>query len=162
MGILNKIIKKEKKEEEGLANKADGKSGNHKNAKKKSVEKTGIKTELEKMKNGKKSDTKAKKISTEKLPVHYFEMIRGPHISEKAFNLTSENKYVFKVSDSSNKSEIKKAIEGFYGVVATKVNIITVPSKPKRFRGVPGVKSGYRKAVVTLAKGNSIDIMKEM
>ena len=148
MSILDKL--KKKKDDE-------------KDVKDDKKEKKEAKKEVDKKKKGKLSgkSEKAKKVSREKMPVHYFELIKKPHISEKALRFNSEDKYVFVVSPSSNKSEIKKAVASLYGVVVKSVNITKVPSKPKKFKGMPGMKSGYKKAVVTLAKGNKIDVMKE-
>jgi large subunit ribosomal protein L23 len=165
MGILDKIIKKGGKSEDSNSKKEDSKK------EKTIVEKEAaenIKSKKKKLKidKGRKEKTtlitsRAKKIVKEKIPVHYFDIIKKPHISEKAFNLADKNKYVFRVLDSSNKSEIKKAIESLYGVSVVSVNIIKVPRKRKRFRGIPGIKSGYKKAIATLAKGDSIKVIEE-
>ena len=172
MSIFNKIIKKPKDEEKESEDKIVKKSEEEKQEIEKAVEKkeeskkTG-KQEAKKKDSKKdnkekaKAVSKAKKVVKEKIPVHHFEIIRKPHVSEKAFNLESEGKYVFVVSPSANKVEIKKAIQNLYGVVVKSVNIVKVPSKPKRFKGVPGIKSGYKKAVITLVKGSKIDVMKE-
>jgi len=140
MGILDKIIKKDKED--------------------KPLEKD-VKPEKVAKKQKKETASKVKKISKDKMPNRYFDLIRKPHISEKTFNLSKESQYVFIVSDRSNKSEIKKAVESLYGVSVVSVNVISVPSKPKMSKGKPSVKSGYRKAIVKLAKGHSIDVMKE-
>jgi len=147
MSILDKIRKKDDK----------------KDIKQEIKEEKEVKKETKETKKSKSSGktVKAKKVSKEKMPVHYFELIKKPHISEKALRFNAEDKYVFVVSPSSNKSEIKKAIASLYGVVVKSVNITKVPSKPKKFKGIPGIKSGYKKAIVTLAKGNKIDVMKE-
>ena len=151
MSILNKIIKKPKDKDEKEKNEAVDES----KAKKREVEKKKV------SKKKTKAVSKIKKVSREKIPVHHFEIIRKPHVSEKAFNLESESKYVFVISPSANKIEVRKAVQNLYGVVVKSVNIVKVPSKPKRFKGVPGIKSGYKKAVITLAKGSKIDVMKE-
>lgn len=150
MSILDKI-KKKKDDEKDVKDVKEGKMVKE------------VKKETKEKKKSKSSGKtiKAKKVSREKMPVHYFELIKKPHISEKALTFNSENKYVFVIAQSANKSEVKKAIASLYGVVVKSVNIIKVPSKPKRFKGVPGIKSGYKKAIVTLAKGNKIDVMKE-
>lgn len=140
MGILDKIIKKDKED--------------------KPLEKD-VKSGKDVKKQKKETAPKVKKVSKDKIPNSYFDLIRKPHISEKTFNLSKESQYVFIVSDRSNKSEIKKAIESLYGVPVVSVNVISVPSKPKMFKGKSSVKSGYRKAIVKLAKGHSIDVMKE-
>lgn len=140
MSILDKIIKKDKEKESSEKDIKPIKSV--KRQKKEAVPKT-------------------KKVSKDKIPNGYFDLIRRPHISEKTFNLSKEGQYVFIVSDGANKSEIKKAVENLYGVSVVSVNIVSVPSKPKMSKGKPSVRSGYRKAIVKLAKGQNIDVMKE-
>ena len=152
MSILDKITKK-KNDKEDIKGKQEKKVVDKKTDKKEIIEK-------KKSKSSGKS-VKAKKVSKEKIPIHYFELIKKPHISEKALRFNSENKYVFVISQLANKSEVKKAIASLYGVVVKSVNIVKVPSKPKKFKGVPGIKNGYKKAIITLAEGNKIDIMKE-
>ncbi len=161
MSILDKIIKK--KDDDDKKDIKDGKKGIEKTEKDAKQDKKEIKKEVDKKKKGKSSgkSVKAKKVSKEKMPVHYFELIKKPHISEKALRFNSEDKYVFVIAQAANKSEVKKAVASLYGVVVKSVNITKVPSKPKKFKGVLGVKSGYKKAIVTLAKGNKIDVMKE-
>lgn len=100
-----------------------------------------------------------KKTGLKETPVHYFSIITHPHISEKAFDINAQGQYVFVVSDNANKTEIKKAIESFYKVKVSSVNIVSVPGKPKRYRGRVVIKSGFKKAVVTLKKGSTIDVM---
>ena len=155
MSILNKIIKKKDEKKD--------KAVSEETEKKKVVNKKTVKKETKDNKKDKSSVKvkKNKKISKDKIPNHYFDLVKKPHISEKTFNLSNENQYVFVVSDSANKSEIKKAIGGLYGVSVVSVNVISVPSKPKKFKGRQGVKSGYKKAIVKLAKGSTIDLMKE-
>lgn len=137
MSILNKIIKE--KEEDG---KVTGDGSKTKTAR---VKEPAVKKE--------------KKSGPKVTPIHYFNIITRPHISEKAFDINERGQYVFVVSDEANKSEIAKAIENFYKVVVSSVNIVRVPNKPKRYKGVMGVKSGYKKAIVTLKKGSKIDVM---
>jgi large subunit ribosomal protein L23 len=155
MSILDKITKKKD-------DKKDVKEKEEKKVIDKKTDEKEVKRVIEK-KKGKSSgkSVKAKKVSKEKMPIHYFELIKKPHISEKALTFNSVNKYVFVVSRSANKSEIKKAIASLYGVVVKSVNTIKAPSKPKKFKGIPGIKSGYKKAIITLEKGNKIDVMKE-
>ena len=150
MNILDKIRKKDDKKD-------------IKQDKQEIKEEKEVKKETKETKKSKSSGktVKAKKVSKEKMPVHYFELIKKPHISEKALRFNSENKYVFVISQSANKSEIKKAVASLYGVVVKSVNTTKVPSKPKKFKGVSGIKSGYKKAIITLEKGNKIDVMKE-
>ncbi|MCK4799942.1 50S ribosomal protein L23 [Candidatus Parcubacteria bacterium] len=155
MSILNKIIKKKDEKEDKTVSEGT--------KEKKVVNKKTVEKETKTNKKNKSSVKikKNKKVSKDKIPNHYFDLVKKPHISEKTFNLSNENQYVFVVSDSANKSEIKKAIGSLYGVSVVSVNVISVPSKPKRFKGRQGIKSGYKKAIVKLAKGNTIDLMKE-
>jgi len=90
-------------------------------------------------------------------------LIKSPHITEKATDLSSFNKYIFKVSFNANKTEIKKAIEKIYNVKVEKVNIIHIPGKRRRlgrmegWRG--GLKRGFKKAIVSLKKGDKIELL---
>ncbi len=81
-----------------------------------------------------------------------------PHISEKATFLNESGFYVFRVAKKANKSEIKKEIEGKYSVNVLGVRIIKIPSKKIRTGRIEGTKKGYKKAVVKLKEGQSIDI----
>jgi len=79
-------------------------------------------------------------------------------VTEKSSNLaTKENKYIFKVNLDTNKIEIKGAIKAIYGVTPIDVNVINIPRKQRRFGRNQGYKAGYRKAIVTLAKGDKIE-----
>lgn len=86
-------------------------------------------------------------------------LLKEPHISEKATFLSENGKYVFKVYKNANKSEIKKAVSGLYGVAVKEVNIINIKTKVRMLRGRKGEKSGYKKAIVTLEKGHKIEIL---
>jgi len=88
-----------------------------------------------------------------------YKILKEPHISEKATVLSDENKYVFKVAPGTNKIEVKKAIKDHYGVRVKNVNIINVHRKRRILRGVEGFKPGYKKAIVTLEKGEKIEII---
>lgn len=91
------------------------------------------------------------------------EVLVKPILSEKA-NLQQEKlrRYTFRVNRKANKLEIKKAIEEFYGVTVDEVNTIVVPGKNKtrytKAGFIKGVKSSYKKAYITLAEGESIDL----
>lgn len=86
-------------------------------------------------------------------------VLKQPHITEKANYLTGKDKYVFKVYRSANKTEIKKVIENLYKTEVLSVNMVNIPSKKKRTGKGYSVKSGYRKAIVTLPRGKKIDIL---
>jgi len=88
-----------------------------------------------------------------------YKILKEPHISEKATVLADRNKYIFKVYPQANKIEAKKAIENLYGVRVKDVNIINVHRKKRILRGIEGFKSGYKKAIVTLEKGEKIEII---
>ena len=87
-----------------------------------------------------------------------YEVIKEPHISEKSTNLGQENKYVFKIYKNTNKPEIKKAVEGIYGVDVLSVNVIKIPKKKRRLGRTEGFRKSYNKAVVTIKEGQKIEI----
>ena len=80
-----------------------------------------------------------------------------PRISEKAGHLAQLNKYVFKVKASANKVEVKKAVEAAYRVRVTQVNMINNQGKKRNFGQRVGRTAGFRKAIVTLRKGDKIE-----
>jgi len=88
----------------------------------------------------------------------HYDVILAPVITEKATLLSEQNKVVFRVALDSTKDEIAAAIEELFKVKVTKVNTLNVKGKTKRFRGRPGRRSDVKKAIVTLAEGQSIDI----
>jgi large subunit ribosomal protein L23 len=88
----------------------------------------------------------------------HYDVILAPVITEKATLLSEHNKVVFRVAQDSTKDEIAAAIEELFKVKVTKVNTLNVKGKTKRFRGRPGRRSDVKKAIVTLAEGQSIDI----
>ena len=90
--------------------------------------------------------------------INFIDSIRSPIITEKATILSEQNKTVFKVHSGANKSTIKKNIEKIFKVKVTKVNIINRKSKLKMRQGKKSYKTGYKKAIVTLKKGQSIDL----
>ncbi len=87
-----------------------------------------------------------------------YEIIRAPHVTEKATLLSEFNQVTFRVPLDATKPEIKAAVEGLFKVKVTGVNTIRQKGKTKRFRGRPGKRNDFKKAVVTLAEGQSIDI----
>ena len=87
-----------------------------------------------------------------------YSVVKEPHISEKATYLGDENKYAFKVYGNTNKLEIKKSVEGIYGVNVVSVNVITIPHKKRRMGKTEGFKKGYKKALVTIKEGQKIEI----
>ena len=90
--------------------------------------------------------------------VRNYDTILAPVITEKATLLSEQNKVVFRVAGDASKDEIASAVEALFKVNVTKVNTINVKGKTKRFRGRLGRRSDVKKAIVTLAEGQSIDI----
>ena len=90
-------------------------------------------------------------------PRHY-DVIVSPVITEKATALSEQNKVVFRVAMDSTKDEIARAVESLFSVQVLKVNTLITKGKTKRFRGRIGVRSDVKKAIVTLAEGQSIDV----
>tara|TARA_B000000441_G_C21635634_1_gene286080 strand:+ start:352 stop:645 length:294 start_codon:yes stop_codon:yes gene_type:complete len=90
--------------------------------------------------------------------INFIDSIRNPIITEKATILSEQNKTVFKVHEKANKRSIKKNIEKLFKVSVVKVNIINQKTKMKLKQGRKSYKSGYKKAIVTLKKGQSIDL----
>ena len=86
-------------------------------------------------------------------------ILREPHVTEKSADLTKLNKYVFKVIGNPSKPEVKKAIEETHGVHVEKVAKISLPGKKRRRGRHIGWKPGYKKAIVTLRKGESIEVL---
>ena len=90
--------------------------------------------------------------------INLYDTIVGPVITEKSTNLSSSNKIVFKVINSANKKNLKKNIEKIFKVNVTKINIINKKNRTKFTRGRKVKVKGYKKAVITLKKGQSIDL----
>lgn len=90
------------------------------------------------------------------------DLVRKPVITEKATLLLEENKYVFDVAKKATKPEIKKAIEKLFDVTVTKVNVQNLPRKKRRMGRFMGYKAQYKRAIVTLAEGDSITLFPEV
>ena len=90
--------------------------------------------------------------------INHLDSIIRPIITEKATILSEQNKTVFKVHKKANKKNIKKNIEKLFKVNVIKVNIVNLKSKIKFKQGKLAKKNGYKKAIVTLKKGQSIDL----
>ncbi|HIT44490.1 MAG TPA: 50S ribosomal protein L23 [Candidatus Aphodovivens excrementavium] len=86
------------------------------------------------------------------------EIIIRPIITENSYDMMEENVYTFEVAKDSNKVEIRQAIEALFNVKVKKVNTLNVKSKPKRVRQQPGRTRTWKKAMVTLAEGESIEL----
>ena len=90
--------------------------------------------------------------------VSLYDTIISPVITEKSSNMSSQNKVVFKVRDDANKKTLKKNIEKLFKVNVVKINIINQKTKLKLRQGKKAYKTGYKKAIITLKKGQSIDL----
>ena len=90
--------------------------------------------------------------------INYIDSIRHPIITEKATILSEQNKTVFKVHQKASKKSIKKNIEKLFKVNVTKINIINKKPKQNVRQGKKSLKKGYKKAIITLKKGQSIDL----
>ncbi|MDB9796099.1 50S ribosomal protein L23 [Pelagibacteraceae bacterium] len=90
--------------------------------------------------------------------INFIDSIRQPIITEKATILSEHNKTVFKVHSGANKTSIKKNIEKLFKVTVVKVNILNQKRKKKIKQGKLSIKPGYKKAIITLKKGQSIDL----
>lgn len=106
------------------------------------------------VKQAKSAAASAKTMSREAM----YELIRNPIVTEKATLLGERNQIVFRVAINSTKPAIKVAVETLFGVKVAAVNTLVAKGKTKRFRGRPGVRSDVKKAYVTLAEGQSIDL----
>ena len=90
--------------------------------------------------------------------INYLDSIKSPVVTEKATGLSEQNKIIFKVHENASKKSIKKNNEKIFKVSVVKVNTLNKKSKIKIVRGKYGTKKGFKKAVVTLKKGQSIDL----
>ena len=90
--------------------------------------------------------------------IHLYDKILHPLVTEKSTNLSEQNKIVFKVPSSSNKKNLKNNIEKIFKVNVTKINIINKRNRTKLTRGRKVKVTGFKKAIITLKKGQSIDL----
>ena len=90
--------------------------------------------------------------------IHLYDKILFPVVTEKSTNLSTQNKVVFKVPNKANKINLKKNIEKIFKVNITKINIINKQSRKKIVRGKKVKVAGYKKAIITLKKGQNIDL----
>ena len=100
----------------------------------------------------------AKKPATKAVDNRHYDVVLAPHITEKSTMVSEYNAVVFKVANDASKPEIKAAVEALFNVSVTKVNTILTKGKTKKWKGQPYKRSDFKKAIVTLAEGQSIDI----
>ena len=100
----------------------------------------------------------AKQPTNAAIDNRHYDVILAPHITEKSTMLSEYNAVVFKVAGSASKPQIKAAVEALFGVTVTGVNTIVQKGKTKKWKGAPYQRSDMKKAIVTLADGQSIDV----
>ena len=98
------------------------------------------------------------KSAQAKVDARHYDVIVAPHITEKSTLASEHNAIVFKVAGDATKSQIKEAVEAIYDRKVAKVNTIVVKGKTKRWKGRPYQRTDMKKAIVTLAEGQTIDI----
>jgi large subunit ribosomal protein L23 len=94
----------------------------------------------------------------ETIDIRHYDVIVAPHITEKATLLSEYNAVVFKVTKTATKPQIKAAVEALFDVKVLNVNTLVQKGKTKRWKGLPYRRSDVKKAVVTLAEGQTIDV----
>jgi large subunit ribosomal protein L23 len=100
----------------------------------------------------------AKAAKKAQVDINHYDVVLAPHITEKSTLLSEHNAVVFKVAGDASKPQIKAAVEALFGVNVTGVNTIVQKGKTKRWKGRPYTRSDVKKAIVTLAEGQSIDV----
>ena len=100
----------------------------------------------------------AKKPAAGAIDIRHYDIVLAPHITEKSTMLSEHNAVVFKVAGTASKPEIKAAVEALFNVKVTGVNTMVTKGKTKRWKGAPYKRTDVKKAIVTLAAGQSIDI----
>jgi len=152
MSLLDRFKKTEKKETSSNEKRVVSSVKKNEKAVKKEASKSVKKTQK----------TKQGKIQKGQM-YRVYDIIKEPHITEKASYLAEQNKYVFKVYPKANKTEVKKAVEALYETKVKKVSIARIVPKKRRvgrtegWRG--GLKKGFKKAIVTLKEGEKIEII---
>jgi large subunit ribosomal protein L23 len=90
--------------------------------------------------------------------LHPAQVLIAPVVSEKSYGQIAQNRYTFKVHQDAHKTQVRQAVEQLFGVSVVAVNIVKVQPKPKRRGTTTGVRPGWKKAVVQLKQGDSIEI----
>ena len=90
--------------------------------------------------------------------IRHYDVVRGPHITEKATMASEHNAVVFRVANNATKPQIKAAVEALFDVKVLTVNTIVQKGKTKKWKGTPYTRSDFKKAIVRLAEGQSIDV----
>ena len=101
---------------------------------------------------------KAAKKQQAQVDISHYDVVLAPHITEKATLVSEHGAVVFKVAKEATKPQIKAAVEALFGVNVTAVNTLVQKGKSKRWKGRPYTRSDLKKAIVTLAEGQTIDV----
>ncbi len=102
---------------------------------------------------------KSEKKILPKRKVATYGILKSPHVTEKATDLTKQNQYVFNIWPRANKTEVRKAIESLYNVDVLKVRITKIPRKKRRLAKTIGWRKGYKKAIIKLKEGQKIEVL---
>jgi large subunit ribosomal protein L23 len=92
------------------------------------------------------------------MSLHLNEILLGPVVSEKSYTQLAERKYTFRVHQDAHKTQVRQAVEQLFEVKVQAVNIVKVQAKPKRRGAIKGTRPGWKKAIVQLREGNTIEI----
>jgi large subunit ribosomal protein L23 len=92
------------------------------------------------------------------MSLHPNEVLLAPVVSEKSYSLIEDRKYSFRVHSNAHKTQVRQAVEQLFGVKVIAVNIVIVKPKPKKRNFIEGKRSGWKKAIVQLKEGDTIDI----
>ena len=92
------------------------------------------------------------------MSLHPAQVLISPVVSEKSYGQIVENRYTFKVHKDAHKTQIRQAVEELFEVKVERVNVVKVQPKPKRRGNIKGTRPGWKKAIVQLRKGDSIEI----
>jgi large subunit ribosomal protein L23 len=113
----------------------------------------------EKVKVEKPVEVRPSKVKKEAGSIQTYKILKVPHVTEKASDLVKKNQYVFKVWPGVNKVEVKKAVEGLFGIEVVGVRIINIPRKKRRLGKVSGFRKPYKKAIVRVKEGQKIEVL---
>ena len=100
----------------------------------------------------------AKAAKKAQVDINHYDVVLAPHITEKSTLLSENNAVVFKVAGDATKPQIKAAVEALFSVKVIGVNTLTQKGKTKKWKGRPYTRSDMKKAIVTLAEGQTIDV----
>ena len=97
-------------------------------------------------------------MAKQQIDIRHYDVVRGPHITEKSTMASEYNAVVFRVANEATKPQIKAAVEALFDVKVVSVNTIVQKGKTKKWNGTPYTRSDFKKAIVRLAEGQSIDV----